>query len=168
MDRDRADPSHLLSGAAICLLAGCASTFDECRSLDRSSVSQSPITSITSATHGALTCRAGRGDKAAQLELAKRFEMGNGVSVDLERAANLYRSAASAIPAKTAIYSPPVKVGGSGSIFLYDNPNATGGLAEARYRLGRMYLAGRGVPRDEARGKRLIEEAAREGFVQQE
>lgn len=48
-------------------------------------------------------------------------------------------------------------------IFL-SNPNAGPGLAEAQYRLGRLYLEGRGVKKDSDRGNELIGKAASQGY----
>lgn len=110
-----------------------------------------------------LHCLADQGAQDAQLQLARRYETGDGVAPDPGRAARLYRRAATTIPPATAVYSPPVRLGGSGQVMLLRNPNARPGLAEAKYRLGRMMLEGRGVERDERRGLSLIDEAARQG-----
>jgi hypothetical protein len=42
------------------------------------------------------------------------------------------------------------------------------GLAEAQYRLGLLYLLGRGVKQDEAKGQNLIKAATIDGFVETE
>ncbi|WP_404338980.1 tetratricopeptide repeat protein [Sphingomonas sp. MMS12-HWE2-04] len=99
------------------------------------------------------------------LELGKRYEEGLGVSQDPSRAAALYLKAATAIPATTPIYSPPVRRGGSGRVMFLTNPHAGPGLAEAKYRLGRLYLHGRGVKPNSDRGNALIREAASQGYA---
>lgn len=112
-----------------------------------------------------LQCRADQGVRDAQVALAKRFETGDGVARDLARAVKLYEQAATGVPTNTAIYSPPVKLGGSGRVILVPNPNAGPGSAEAQYRLGRLLIEGRGVPRDAERGRSLIERSAKQGYA---
>ena len=109
-----------------------------------------------------LRCRADQGVQAAQVALAKRYETGDGVARDVARAVELYERAAISVPANTAIYSPPVKLGGSGRMLSLPNPNAGPGSAEAQYRLGRLLIEGRDVPRDVERGRSLIERAAKQ------
>jgi TPR repeat protein len=112
-----------------------------------------------------LNCEADRGDTAAARELAERYERGIGVPPDQIRAAALYSRAAAEVPGFTQVYAPPVTLGGSGSVLVLPNPNATRGDAEAQYRLARMYLEGRGVEKDEARAARLFAMAARQDHV---
>lgn len=112
-----------------------------------------------------LQCRSGRGDKDAKLALGRFYEAGLGVAQDLGRAAALYAEAARAEPSTISLYSPPVTKGGAGQVIRVPNPNASPGLAEAKYRLGRMYLEGRGVPRDLGRGRKLIQEALAQGYL---
>lgn len=112
-----------------------------------------------------LRCRADQGVQAAQVALGKRYETGDGVARDVARAVELYERAAISVPANTAIYSPPVKLGGSSRMLFVPNPNAGPGSAEAQYRLGRLLVDGAGVPRDVERGRSLIERAAKQGYV---
>ena len=109
-------------------------------------------------------CRAQRGSKPAQLVMGRLYETGVGVPKDLARAASLYAQAAQSQPDTIALYSPPVTKGGAGQVIRVPNPNASPGLAEAKYRLGRMYLEGRGVERDAERGLELIAEATKQGY----
>jgi TPR repeat protein len=111
-----------------------------------------------------LQCHAARGDRASQVALARRLETGDGIASDPKRAADLYRAAATAVPSSTAIYSPPVRKGGQGQMMFLTNPNASLGSAEALYRLGRMYIDGRGVESDPSRGRAMIRQAAEQGF----
>ena len=107
-----------------------------------------------------LQCEADRGDRVAIVKLGMRYETGEGLPLDARRAVRLYRQAAADVPPNTAIYSPPVKKGGTGQVMLIPNGNAGPGLAIAKYRLGRLYVEGRGVERNEEKGLELIEAAA--------
>ena len=112
-----------------------------------------------------LRCHAELGVQSAEIELARRYETGNGVPLDFARAATLYRRAAADIPRTTPLYSPPVRPGGSGRVILVQNPNARTGSAEARYRLGLMLIEGRGIAPDARRGRQLVERAAASGHA---
>ncbi|MFN3727338.1 MAG: tetratricopeptide repeat protein [Allosphingosinicella sp.] len=163
-------PPALLALAA----AGCASIPESCR--DMSGVTpylidvggRAVLADWTYADEGArlrhLHCRAERGEQAAQLELGRSYEAGDGLAPDLARAADYYRQAAAAIPPRTPIYSPPVRPGGSGQVIWVSNANARPASPEAQFRLGLMLVEGRGVARDEARGRGLIADAAKAGF----
>lgn len=111
-----------------------------------------------------LQCRADQGERIAIVELGRAYEIGNGVSQDHARAAALYERAAQDRPKYTSIYSPPVRLGGSGQMLLLPNPDGGPGETEAKYRLGRMLVDGRGVARDEARGRALTDAAIKQGF----
>lgn len=141
-----------------CSLGACATTPKSCRSLPPSGVGANQISVAD------LQCGATRGIQAAQVELAKRYESGEGISRNIERAIALYELASSAVPPTTAIYSPPVKLGGSGQVLFLNNSNAGPGSAEAQYRLG-MLLIKRGVPQDSGRGRALIGRAAKQGYA---
>jgi hypothetical protein len=110
-----------------------------------------------------LHCLADQGRRDAQLELARRYEFGEGVAPDLAVAVQLYERAAMDAPGTNAIYSPPVHPGGSGRVLLLGNRAARAGSADARYRLGLMLIEGRGVARDLRRGRSLMERAAGAG-----
>lgn len=151
-------------------LAGCASIPDSCRDLSgvRPVLASGEKGTLISHHEYAsetrrvahLHCLADQGAQSAQVELAGLYEIGQGVVLDPERAARLYERASTAVPPTTAIYSPPVKLGGTGRVIFLNNPNTTPGSAEAKYRLGLMLLKGKGVDRDVARGRSLIEDAA--------
>lgn len=57
---------------------------------------------------------AARGDRYAELELGKRYEDGDGVPKNLDKAIRLYRSAANTTPQITRYHAP---IPGSGHIF---------------------------------------------------
>lgn len=100
----------------------------------------------------------------AIVELARAYETGTGVVQDVTRAASLYEQAAQDRPKYTSVYSPPVRLGGSGQMLLLPNLDGGPGDAEAKYRLGRMLIDGRGVARDKARGRVLTDAAIKQGF----
>lgn len=112
-----------------------------------------------------LECRADQGERDAMVEFARALETGNGVPRDETRAAVLYDKAAQDQPTFTSVYSPPVRIGGSGQVILI--PNAAGGPgdAAAKYWLGRMLIDGRGVSRDTVRGRTLIDAAIGQGYT---
>ena len=111
-----------------------------------------------------LQCEADRGARWAQTELGRRYENGDGVAQSDARAAVLFSLAASTAPTTTQVYAPPVTLGGRGQVLILPNPNASSGDPEAQYRLGRMYIDGRGVPQSVARGEKLLAQAAAQGF----
>lgn len=111
-----------------------------------------------------LRCEADRGVSNAATDLARRYETGDGVAVDLARAAELYARAATPVPAFTHIYAPPVRLGGRGQVLILPNASGTPGDPEAQYRLARLYLDGRGVDRSPERGRRLLERAAGQNY----
>lgn len=110
-----------------------------------------------------LECQAGRGDKPAQLELGIRLEEGRGIAADPERAAQLYRQAASFTSGTIWVYVPGIN-GAAGTVMPVRSGPDQPGLAEAKYRLGLLYLAGRGVPRDAAEGQEWIRKAIEAGY----
>lgn len=105
-----------------------------------------------------MQCAAARGDKAAQLLLGEAYEAGTGVIVDLRRAAQLYAAAATPTTGVTFVYSPGVGKA-RGQVIPVRSGMPTPGLREAKYRWGRMLVAGRGTRQDVKKGTRLIEES---------
>ncbi len=112
-----------------------------------------------------LQCRADQGERAAMVELARALEAGEGVARNHVRAAVLYENAAQDRPAFNSIYSPPVRLGGSGQVMMIPNTDGGPGDAEAKYRLGQMLVEGRGIGQDVARGQKLIEAAIQQGYT---
>ncbi|MCG2842135.1 hypothetical protein L6Q21_14190 [Sandaracinobacter sp. RS1-74] len=111
-----------------------------------------------------LHCRADLGERSAMVELGQLYEYGLGVERNEQRAASLYAEAADDRPNYTSIYSPAVRLGGTGQVMLVPNPGGGPGDAEAKYRLGHMLIEGRGVPKDAERGQALIDAAVNQGF----
>jgi hypothetical protein len=88
------------------------------------------------------------GSKAAQLELGRMFEDGNGVPEDADRACRLYEAAAATTGGTIYVYSPPVGKGGSGRVIPITTPIVAGlpvareRLQSLRYRIDRAERAG--------------------------
>ncbi len=138
----------MTAAAALSGLMGCVTPGD-------GSIGQSQIE--------VLARRAARGDKVAQLELGERLETGEGTAADPPRAARLYRQASSFTSGTTFIYLPGVK-GKPGMVLPLRRGPDQPGLPEAQYRLGLMYLEGRGMPQDRRRALTLLKTAAKAGF----
>lgn len=161
----------LLTGSGLAL-ASCATVPQSCRALvtmaapHESSPGRVATTTVRMerSSVAELRCAADQGVTMAQVELAKRYEAGAEVTQDFKGAAVLYERAAAAAPPTTAIYSPPVTLGGRGRMLFLPNSNAGPGSAEAQYRLGRMMIEGRGVPKDLNRGRALLERSAKQGY----
>ncbi len=147
-------------GIGALTLSACVGTPKSCRPF----AAQFPPIVPAQATVSQLQCAADLGMQNGIVELGKRYEAGIGVQTDLKRAVALYTRAAAAVPPTTAIYSPPVRVGGSGQMIFLPNSNSGPGSADAQFRLGQMLIEGRGVSRDVERGRKLIERAAAQGF----
>lgn len=111
-----------------------------------------------------LTCGADRGDPSAQLALGVRYEKGEGVAADPVRAARLYAQAERTIVRLVTLNSPPVRSGQFGTTRMSGNRPLPPALAEARYRLGRLYWDGRGVKQDRGYGRRLLIDSARQDY----
>jgi TPR repeat protein len=112
-----------------------------------------------------LTCFADRGDPSAQLALGVRYEKGEGVAADPARAARLYAAAERTITRLVMLNSPPTRSGRFGVTRMSGNRPLPVALAEARYRLGRLYLDGRGVKKDRGYGRRLLIDSARQDYA---
>lgn len=77
------------------------------------------------------------GSKAAQLELGRLFEDGNGVAEDADRAYRLYEAAAATSGGTIYVYSPPVGKGGAGRVIPITTP-VIEGLPVAKERLATL------------------------------
>lgn len=166
----------LTIGCALLLLAGCATPKPPASCIGLTGVSGVPVVDARGRTvihytyandasrFSHLQCRVALGERRAIVELARAYETGQGFASDERRAASLYEQAAQDRPTVTSIYSPPVRIGGSGQMMMLPNPDGGPGDPEAKYRLGRMLMEGRGVTQDKTRGQDLIEAAIRQGF----
>ena len=81
-----------------------------------------------------LARRARAGDKQAQLTLGIRYEMGQGLSIDLKRARTLYMMAAGNSSKTVWIYSPSPGGGAPARVLQIDR-SPIAGLEEAKRRL---------------------------------
>lgn len=96
--------------------------------------------------------------------LAGHYETGAGVQRDFKRAAALYEQASRFSPGTTYVYLAPVGKSGRGQVAPVRVGPDRPGLPEAQYRLGLMYLEGRGVRFDFPKGRAKIEAAAAQGY----
>ena len=129
----------VLAGAALAALAACSSTSDRYQGISLSADS----TDTVDEELRALARRAAAGDKRAQLALGVRFETGDGVPVDLRRAARLYRLAATTTDGRAA-YFPSVHMRTPGKLLRsYEPPRS--GLPEAQARLEALLARRRGA-----------------------
>lgn len=113
-----------------------------------------------------LTC-AKRGSADAGVLLGWMYQTGTGTEKNLDEAKKWYESAKSDNPGQAEFYL--------GTIYRAQHDNVRGleafnnaaraGYAPAMYHLGRLYLFGDGVPRDEAVAFRYFEEAAKRGHL---
>jgi hypothetical protein len=167
---------YLPIGLGLMLIAGCASSSPpSCAGVADSG---RPATRLSDGKYFALSdaevakgkslaelmCAADRGDPSARLALGVRYETGEGVAADPARAAKLYESAARDIAQLVTLNSPPTRSGRFGVTRASGLRPLPIALAEARYRLGQLYLDGRGVTQDRGIGRRLLIEAARQGY----
>jgi hypothetical protein len=116
-----------LVAALIASAAGCASS-------DRyQSISLAPDN--PNAELRALAQRAKAGDKRAQLSLGIRFETGDGVPLDLDRAERLYEMAAATSGDTRDLYIPPMRPDRGGRVVPAWPRPPVAGLETARRRL---------------------------------
>jgi hypothetical protein len=85
-------------------------------------------------------CAGARNDKQAIYELGLRYETGDGLSVDLKKARNLYRLAASDTPDTIYAYSPGFN-GMAGRVIPINTGRGGPGLDVARTALARVEAA---------------------------
>lgn len=150
-----------LLAALLLAHGGCAHIGTGCAA-EIATISPAQMTRIELPT---LQCLADEANPRAQLELGKRLEEGRGVPADPEAAAHWYGRAAGLIKPLGPHTMPALwsngRLASAAAIEELRGPP----LAEARYRLGRLYLDGRGVRQDVKRGRALIAEAAARGYA---
>jgi TPR repeat protein len=158
---------------ALLASAGAASSPTSCTASDRpvtrlsdgKNFAVSSSSEVSAKSLAELTCGADRGDPSAQLALGVRYEKGEGVPADPARAARLYAQAEGTITRLVMLNSPPTRSGRFGVTRMSGNRPLPLALAEARYRLGRLYLDGRGVKKDRGYGRRLLIDSARQDYA---
>lgn len=111
-----------------------------------------------------LQCLASEGFPRAQLELGKRYSDGRGAPQDHAKAAHWLARAAGLVPPDASV--PEIVFTPDGTVTAMFRPDALKGpaSAEARYRLGRLYLEGKGVRRRPEYGRKLMETAVKQGL----
>lgn len=132
---------------------------------DGKNFAESSSKEVSARSLEALTCGADRGDPSAQLALGVRYEKGEGVTADPARAAQLYAQAERTITRLVMLNSPPTRSGRFSVTRMSGNRPLPTALAEARYRLGRLYWDGRGVKKDRGYGRRLLIDSARQDYA---
>lgn len=100
-----------------------------------------------------------------QYEVGLAYETGAGVTADPEAAAKWYRKAARYDSGTTSLFAPPTAGGREkfGTALEVRIGPELEGLAAAKYRLGLLYLEGRGVVQSRKKAKSWLRRAARQG-----
>jgi hypothetical protein len=104
------------------------------------------------------------GDLAAARVIGERYETGDGVAADIKEAIGWYQRAAFKPPAITTVYMPGYGKTPGSTIPITVGPATPGDLV-AMAHLAHLYLIGRGLPEDDARGQRLLACAAAHGVA---
>lgn len=91
------------------------------------------------------------------------YETGDGVAVDLKKAAKWYHRAAASNSGTTQVFVAPSGREKFGSVLDVRIAPRLEGHADAKYRLGLLYLDGRGVKQSRKKAKRWLKRAARQG-----
>jgi hypothetical protein len=112
----------------------------------------------------ALSCHAGRGDRSAQITLARAYETGVGLARDMKKAVHWYKRAATANPGTMPVYIPAVGQQKYGTVLTVDTGPAHPGDAWAQFRLGEIYLAGEGVRQSDRRARKWLRRSAEQGY----
>jgi TPR repeat protein len=111
-----------------------------------------------------VACWAARGDKPMLLELAKRLESGDGIARDVERAEDLYVSAAATKFGTIYIYTPGVGKSPGRTIPMRMGPDVPG-LPEAAYRRALMHIEGRAAKPSPRKGYSILRKLAKNGYA---
>lgn len=119
-------------------LSGLAYIQCQVRFSELDSVASNLRDSQAEASLGLLARRAQGGDKLAQLKLGIRFEEGDGVERDIEKARTLYSRAATDSGGTLWIYVPGVGNGTRGRVMPIDQGPRQPGLKAAKDRLAKL------------------------------
>jgi len=111
-----------------------------------------------------VACWAARGDKSMLLELAKRLETGDGIAQDVERAEDLYISAAATKLGTIYVYSPGVGKSPGRVMPIRTGPDVPG-LPEAAYRRALMHIEGRAAKPLPRKGFSILKKLAKSGYA---
>jgi hypothetical protein len=112
----------------------------------------------------ALVCHATNGDRSAQVTLARAYETGAGLPQDMKMAVEWYRRAAAPKTGKMPVYVAPVGNQKYGNVMMLDSGTETPGDAWAQFRLGEIYLAGKGVRQSDRRARKWLRRSAAQGY----
>ena len=101
----------------------------------------------------------------AQYEVGLAYETGVGVAADPSAAAKWYRKAASYNSGTTSVFVAPDAEGREkfGTALEVKIGPTLYGHADAKYRLGRLYLEGRGVKQSRKKARHWFKRAAKQG-----
>ena len=99
----------------------------------------------------------------AQYEVGLAYETGTGVAADPVAAAKWYRKAARYDSGTISVFAEPSGDERFGTPLDVRIGPLLEGNADAKYRLGLMYLEGRGVVQSRIKAKRWLKRAARQG-----
>ena len=101
----------------------------------------------------------------AQYEVGLAYETGAGVAADPEAAAKWYRKAATYHSGTTSLFVAPDAAGREkfGTALEVRIGPRLDGYADAKYRLGLLYLEGRGVKQSRNKARKWLKRAARQG-----
>ncbi len=129
----------LTATAMACLLGACTSNPDSFQGITLGAEqADNPLR--------ALARRAAAGDKRAQLALGVRFETGDGIPVDLDRAERLYRMAAITSGDEQTVYYPGIRPKSQGKILPRWFHMPRYGLPAAQARLDALRRRRAGAP----------------------
>lgn len=110
-----------------------------------------------------LASRACGGDAFAQYEIGLIYERGTGTPGNLKKAAKWYKRAAARKSGTAPIYLAPVGNQRTGWVMPIKTGPTSRGDADAQYRLGLLYLKGRGVEKSPKKAKKWLKRAAKQG-----
>ncbi len=106
------------------------------------------------------------GNKLAQFTLGYLYETGKGVATDSKKAVKWYRRAARPTRGMSHIDVAPVGTQALGRVTPVQTGPEIPGNPDAEYRLGLMYLEGRGVQESRDKAARWFRRAAQKGHDQ--
>ena len=106
------------------------------------------------------------GNKLAQFTLGYVYETGEGVAADAKKAVKWYRRASRPTRGMIYDYAPAVGKQAHGQETPVQTGPETPGIPDADYRLGLMYLEGRGVAQSRDKAARWFRSAAEKGHDQ--
>ena len=103
------------------------------------------------------------GDEFAQYEIGLIYEADTGTPGNLKKAAKWYKRAAARKSGAAPIYLAPVGNQRTGWVMPIKTGPTSPGDADAQYRLGLLYLDGRGVKQSRNKAKKWLKRAAKQG-----